>query len=367
MRFPVPRPLAAALLLLLLGVFASACNLSELTPRSDAIRTRIAGIRAEPAELALGESTELSALLVHDAGVDTSDYGAIWVSCLEAGEATGCLSLDFESFGGSSGSSEEPADPLDLQFGVGETFTFTAAGSQVESAWAALDPEDRVEGLSVLVSVNYVQRSNEALEATLGELALASQSGDEETLDALGEELRGLVEDGLNAARRIYISEKGEANPDPIDCPATELRTNRNPSLDGLLLHLDDEGRDEGYSLGPVVFVEDDEKMVLRPVLASGSIEDYLYITTRGTTECRRETPFFAWITNAGKVRDYSYLADEGDLDEVEGRLKVATLRLDGGDNEDPLQPVTDLWLVARDRRGGLDWRHWTLVAQGAN
>ena len=127
-----------------------------------------------------------------------------------------------------------------------------------------------------------------------------------------------------------------------------------------VLLHEAEDGWDQGHPLGPVTFVQPGEGLVLRPVLAGGGVEDYLYITTDEVTECRQETPWFAWLTNAGSMNaDYSFIADEGDHDEVEGRLKVNQLQLpEAGE----LPEQSDLWLVVRDRRGGLDWTHLQLV-----
>ena len=108
--------------------------------------------------------------------------------------------------------------------------------------------------------------------------------------------------------------------------------------------------------------VTPDDVLVLRPLLREGAVEDYLYITTEGETQCRTESPYFAWRTNAGQMdRDYSYIADEGDLDEISGRLKINRLTLP---NADELPPQSDLWLVARDRRGGIDWRRFDLVSE---
>ena len=66
------------------------CNLLDLTPTSEVIRPRVAGVRAQPAEIGLGESTTLDALFVQAAG-DETEWGALWFSCVEAGGATGCL------------------------------------------------------------------------------------------------------------------------------------------------------------------------------------------------------------------------------------------------------------------------------------
>ena len=346
----------------------SGCNLLELTPSSVVVRPRVAGIRAEPAEIGLGESTTLDALFVQPAG-DHSEWSPLWFSCVEAGGATGCLSgpsLFADNPSGSPGDDDDSAalantDPRDFQFVAAPTFTYTAHGSVIEELWADLGEEERVEGLVVLVSVNFVPRSAEQLEQLLLTL-LFGQEGDPTAADAAADELGELVRGGINAARRIVVSDKSADEPAQIDCPVQVLQPNENPHLDGMLLHADEDGNDQGLRLGPVTFVGPEDQLVLRPILREGAIEDYVYITTSGETQCRRESPYFAWLSNAGRVeRDYTFLADEGDLDEVAGRLKINRLGLP---EAELLPPESDLWLVARDRRGGIDWQHFDLIRE---
>ena len=352
------------LALLALLALAPACNLTQLTPSSQVIRARVAGIQAEPAEIGLGETTTLSSLLVYPEHPGP-ELGQIWFACLEAGGATGCLGLDFASFvTGEDGDDDDSAaappdiDPRDLQFGVGETFTYTAHGSVLEEAWQGLDPEDRAEGLTVLVSVNYVQASNAELGALLGELIAAATTGDQAALEEAGGRFGELLEGGLNAARRVVISDKSAGQPDPGACPVQELLPNQNPQLDDLTLHLE-EG-DEGFALGPVTFVHPGETLLLRPGLTEGSVEDYLYIDLDDLTSCRQEHPYFAWLTNGGSMGgDYSFVADEEDLEEVPGRPKINRLHLPVAEQ---FTGRIDLWLVVRDRRGGTSWRSWVFL-----
>jgi len=350
------------------------CNLLDLTPASKVVRPRIAAVRATPAEIGIGESTQLDALFVQPAG-DDSEWGALWFSCVEAGGATGCLGAEglLDGFDSEQGDDDDsaalipeglPDDPRDAQFGAEASFTYTAHGTVIEEAWDALSPEERVEGLVVLVSVSYVPRSQERLTELLLTVIFSEQNGDPAAGRAAAEELAELAADGINAARRIVVSDKDADQPDPIECPVQTLSANQNPDIQGLLLHSAEDGKDQGLSLGQVTFVAPQEVLVLRPVLQEGAIEDYLYITTDGETQCRQESPYFAWITNVGSMsRDYTFLADEGDLDEVAGRLKINRLRLP---EESELPPHSDLWLVVRDRRGGTDWMRFDLLREQA-
>ncbi len=127
-----------------------------------------------------------------------------------------------------------------------------------------------------------------------------------------------------------------------------------------MLLHLDEEGNDTGFPLGPVTFVEPGTTLVLRPMLREDAREDYLYINRFDETECRFETPYFAWLTNGDSVdSDYTFIAEEGDLDEVAGRAKTNHLHVPPAE---AFGDSVDLWLVVRDRRGGLTWTQRSFV-----
>ena len=345
------------LLLTLVLPGLSACNNETMTPPSLVVRDRVAGIRAEPPEIPVGGTTTLDALLVHP-GPTAPDLGQIWFACVEGGSATSCLSADIESFGEIDSGDTGDLDPSALQFGIGPTFEYEASGPQVEEAWAALDPEDRVEGLSVFVSVAFVQKTNDELFALLTAIGAATQSGDQAALDAAVEEFGSLLDDAIMAARRIIISDKTASEPGSVPCGVDDLLPNANPELGTLLFHLDEEGRDSGFELHNEDQLSPESTAVLRPQLGEGSVEDYLYISQDGETECRTEAPFFAWLSNGGTHQgDYSFIADLEDEDETPGRPKVHSFVTP---EESEFTDGLDLWLVVRDRRGGITWRHWT-------
>ncbi|MCO4768808.1 MAG: hypothetical protein KDA24_02180 [Deltaproteobacteria bacterium] len=337
------------------------CNLLELTPTSQVVRARVAGVEAEPAEIGLGESTTLRSLLVHPPA-QTPALGQIWFACLETESAGGCLGFDLAgAIDGEGDDDDDATDPPDLQsgdvqFGIGETFEYTAEGPLLEEAWAALDPADRVEGLTLLVAVNYVERSNEELTSLLIALGTALQTGNQENLDLLVDEFTGLLDNSITAARRVVISDKSAGAPSPVECPVSELAPNQNPEFVGLTVHADRSGFDEGFPLGPVTFVRPEESLTLRPQLGEDARENYLFIDRNAVTHCRREDPYFAWVASGGASMssDYSFVAEEGDLEEVEGRPKVNRITMPPAE-EFPAEGV-DLWVVLRDRRGGLVW-----------
>lgn len=346
------RPaLSLALFVVILGA-TSGCNNEPMTAPSEVIRNRVAAIRAEPPEISLGESTTLSALLVHPDPIPPA-LGQVWFACLETSSATGCLDMDFSSLGeGTEGGGDEESPPL--QFGLGASFEYRAEGSDVETAWEALEAEDRIEGLTVLVSVAFVEATNEELLALFASFA----TGDAETIADAQQQIESLMSEAILAARRIVISDKSGGQPDSIACEVSELIPNFNPTLQRLRGHLDSKGRDSGIELDDVTFTEPGDALVLRPQLVDGSAEPYLFINRDGETECRKEAPYFAWLSNGGSHGgDYSFTADLEDLDETPGRPKVHSFVLPGED--DFTRPI-DLWVVVRDRRGGVDWRKWS-------
>jgi hypothetical protein len=261
--------------------------------------------------------------------------------------------MDFSSLGeGTEGGGDEESPPL--QFGLGASFEYRAEGSDVETAWEALEAEDRIEGLTVLVSVAFVEATNEELLALFASFA----TGDAETIADAQQQIESLMSEAILAARRIVISDKSGGQPDSIACEVSELIPNFNPTLQRLRGHLDSKGRDSGIELDDVTFTEPGDALVLRPQLVDGSAEPYLFINRDGETECRKEAPYFAWLSNGGSHGgDYSFTADLEDLDETPGRPKVHSFVLPGED--DFTRPI-DLWVVVRDRRGGVDWRKWS-------
>lgn len=343
----------AAFTLLLSGVLVS-CGDDAMTPASLVVRDRVAAIRATPPEIGVGEETVLEALLVHP-GPDTPELGQVWFTCLQSEGVSGCLNMDFSGGLDLSGDDDDSAasasPPAGVQFGLGSSFTFKAEGPEIEAAWEALTPEEQVEGLTVLVSVAFLPVSNAELLELFAGLA---DGGD--TNDA-PKALNDLMEDAILATRRVVVSDKTGASPSAVACDVSELLPNAGPELERLRFHLDPKGRDSGVELDQLVLAVPNQSFILRPQLSEGSIEPYLYVTGDGVTECRGEAPYFAWLSTGGNHSgDYSFTADAEDADEIPGRPKVHSFRLPP---EEEFTDAIDLWLVVRDRRGGVDWAQW--------
>ena len=344
---------AAALALVLSGVLVS-CGDDAMTPASLVIRDRVAAIRATPAEIGVGEETVLEALLVHP-GPDAPDLGQIWFTCIQSEGARGCLDMDFSGGldlpGDDDDSAAAPGPPAGVQFGFGSSFTFKAEGAEVEAAWEALTPEQQVEGLTVLVSVAFLPITNQELLEIFAGLTGGGKT------EAAPEVLNDLMEEAILATRRVVISDKTGATPSPVACDVSELLPNTGPELERLRFHLDPEGRDSGIELAQLVPAAPGQSFTLRPQLSEGSIEPYLYVRNDGVTECRGEAPYFAWLSNGGTHGgDYSFTADAEDEDETPGRPKVHSFSVPP---EEEFTTAVDLWLVVRDRRGGVDWAQW--------
>ncbi len=62
-------------------------------------------------------------------------------------------------------------------------------------------------------------------------------------------------------------------------------------------------------------------------------------------------------MSNSGALDDTNtFIADVEDLDELANRPKSNTFTMP---TEKDLQQPIDLWIVMRDRRGGMDFGHW--------
>lgn len=112
---------------------------------------------------------------------------------------------------------------------------------------------------------------------------------------------------------------------------------NHNPDIDHVLLDGDTQLR-----RGAVVEVQRGQSYTFEPIFADGSVETYTYITSDGVAEDRVEEPYFTYFTTDGDFnQDYALYP----YTEFTWTAPV-----------DPERAEVSLWLVARDRRGGMDW-----------
>jgi len=125
---------------------------------------------------------------------------------------------------------------------------------------------------------------------------------------------------------------------------------NRNPTLEGL------EVDGTLYRSGDRVVLPSSAIVTLTPVLAAGAIEAYTYTTTEGTVEDRCEAPYFSWYATAGDIDEaYTEPAPIPGCAWEGGELPDAANHWTLPDTPSPGTPLS-LFVVVRDRRGGMDW-----------
>jgi len=298
---PIPKTPAAisALLLLLAG-----CGAETLSQSYEIDRTRILAVKSEPAEPVPGQPAQLSALVVHP----TYEMEAVtWIGCLaSAADAFGCdlsavESLDADAL--ETMTDEEIAELLDSleYFGIGESpiNPYLPDAALLNE----LTEEERDEGLNLLVTLTAIPNTQGA---------------------PLDEEI-----DVEIAYKRI-----------PISLASTP---NENPVIARLLI--------DGQEVAPggTITLTREQTYAIEPLFDEASIQTYSFTNDDGDEETRTEEPYLTFYmthgapaTNPYSLYPYTtmeYVADPGE---------------DAGD-----EPVdVTLWIVARDRRGGMDW--WT-------
>ena len=85
-------------------------------------------------------------------------------------------------------------------------------------------------------------------------------------------------------------------------------------------------------------------------MLSQDSIQDYEYVNTDGELETRTEEPYFSFFSTYGEFDQAIALYPTVDF---EFTAPV-----------DPEQADGQLWMVVRDRRGGMDWQELNLVVE---
>lgn len=120
--------------------------------------------------------------------------------------------------------------------------------------------------------------------------------------------------------------------------PVSRARTpNHNPAIAGLLV--------DGIEVpeGGLVTLGRGQAYSLEVVLAEAGIETYSFTNSEGVEETRTEEPWFSW-----------YLS-EGSFDQALTLWPYTTVEYRAPD--EPAAAAHGLWVVVRDRRGGMAWR----------
>ena len=273
---------------------------SDFDPASFVDKLRLLDVKAEPTDVAFGQTTTLTATAVNPAG---SAPTITWDACLlPPPPATG------ESFNPDCVALPE-GDPSLVPFGQGVSVTATMP---------MLDPSvlglpDQTNGLYLPVRAR---------------------------LDADGHSLVALY--GL----RIFLG------------PLTPNAPNQNPTLTGIFtVPSADAGADENMALDEAnpPTVHSGDELALRALVTPESAEPYVVFDGDPRTTPPRavtETVRISWYTTAGEFTNETTGNDKPDT----------TLKLDK--HQPASGATIDVWVVAQDERGGSDVLHRVLLYQ---
>lgn len=250
----------------------------------------------------------------------------------------------------------EPAEPR-----PGETVTFRSLTVSPAEGWsysvwiACLDPEDTDLGCSLDTAlVEEVQADGEVDADEIAALQEAGLVGVEPYLPPTwtvpADALDGLDEDAahegltafVNVAAFPEVDEGEEIDEADIELaykrvPVSLATTpNHNPTLLGV--------RVDGVDVpaGTRVAVDAGQSYAVEAVLGDDAVEDYVYRNDAGEDEPRTEEPYFSW-----------YL-QEGTFDQTATLYPTAEVTWTAPSS--PELAEQSLWVVVRDRRGGMAW-----------
>ncbi len=361
------------LLLPVLAVLGSSCS-PDLTPVTAVTNLRVLAVALDPPEVGPGETATFR-LLVTDPAGEGRDLDWMVTLCTPSDATGGCVEYD---------------DITERYAGPG------ASSCQEETCTRMCDQlcqDDTCSGadfLSCCIACEFRTCCVRGGTGTPVDGVLEVDGSDFPPLTFSGSVLAGLseaeAEEGANAQLTILVCESGvcfeqvqegadsgegggtSLSPDtlayvlPPDQSAVAIKRARvsgadpsernvNPGLEGILvdgvLHRD----------GDSVEVPFETAVELIPVLSSGSIEHYAYQASNGTVETRCEAVYHSWYATDGSFEE-AYTEPDPEMGCLygggtfveSGNLWTAPASDDVHDQE----PV--LFLVVRDRRGGMDW-----------
>lgn len=277
----------------LLLPFLLACTTDTLSEAWRIDRLRVLAVAAEPAEPRPGDTVTFSALTV--APPDPGWALSVWVACLDGAQDGGCA-VDPTLVESVFADGEVDADEQQalLEAGLIGVEPYLAPSWTVPAdALDGLDEATRREGRTAFVNV--------------------SAFPDVDDIETDDVEL---------AYKRVPVSEA----PTP----------NHNPQVLGVRVD------DVLLADGSDVVLDTDQTYSIEPVLSDDSFEDYTYVTSTGPEETRTEEPYV------------TLYAEDGSFDQTNALWPDVARRY-----TTPSTPTSEsarLWLVIRDRRGGMAW-----------
>ena len=293
-----------------------ACAANQLSQPWLVDRTRILGVQAEPAEARPGDVVQFSSLAVDPEAGGIS--AVTWLGCLvEESNAFGCTP-DFERIEELLAVDVESLPPLeqlqwlqDLQAAglLGVEPDLPPSLRVPEDLLDDLDDDDKLEGKNYFLTLSAMPEGVDL------------QDAEDITDESLGE----------IGNKRL-----------PVSLGATP---NHNPIIAGLLLEGEHELAD-----GDTVTLTRGQTYSIEPLLTADSVEDYVYVNTDGLSEDRTEEPYFTYYTTAGSFDQYIALHPHLDFE------YTAPV--------DPSSEPETIWMVIRDRRGGMAWSSLHVVVE---
>lgn len=267
-------------------------------------RLRILGVAAEPAEPRPGDTVSLSSLVVSPTGPVAM---TVYFACLtESADDYGCT-VDPTALSGLTDTDPSELTPEELQalFLELQAAGLVGVDPYLPPIWTV--PSDALDGLTEAEKL-------EGVEAYISLTAIPDGAD--------------VQEDDLELAyKRVPVSLAETPNHNPA---ISSLTVDGVPVAPGARVEVD---RGQGYAVG-VLFAED-------------AVESYVYVTPEGGREERTEEPYLLWYTEEGGFDATATLYPD---------VAVQYVAPEAPDVED-----NTLWVVVRDRRGGMSWAGLTL------
>lgn len=294
-----------AVYILGLPLFALAgCDSLGLSQAFVIDRLRVLGVAAEPAEPRPGDVVTFTSLVVSP----VSPVGlTTWFACSDLSSCTPDPAL-------LEGLTGDPAamTPEDLAaaFAALQEAGMIGVEPYLSPTWTVptdyldmLADADKIEGLPALVLVS----------------AIPTVEGDTATLATAEADIE-------IAYKRVPVSLATTPNHNPV---VVEL------SIDGVVL-----------APGAVVTLVEGQTYAIDLALSADSIEEYRFINKDGLEETRTEEPYFSWYLQHGAFDQSNTLWPYTAIEYTASKDNAA----------EEASAEQSLWVVVRDRRGGMAW-----------
>lgn len=271
-----------------------ACSRTEVAESWQIDRMRILAIASEPAEPRPGDTVHFSSLIVSP---NKPVQCSAWIGC--SGDSGAC---------GLTGVDTAAQDTAALASG------FLGVDPYLPPSWTV--PDDYLDSLDETAKLEGTTSIITVIALADCESLLAGEVTDSQSLLQTGKD------DSEIAYKRVPVS----LAPTP----------NHNPTLAGWTV--------DGVTIAPGarVTLDPGQTYTLDVTLADGAVEDYTYRTEAGVDETRTEQPYFSWYSQEGSFDQTNTLYDVT-------HVKYTTAA-------SPKLADQSVWVVVRDRRGGMGW-----------